>query len=223
MPPPPPPPAPAPAPAPSAALIQSLVTAATALDRLNLLTDADYVYDFNSATPVPGATATGHGGRTVAANRKTFPAVIGNGASVVIGYLGPCGFNTPHVHNRAAEYNLVVQGRLVSSLTAENGARHMNHTLSQWQMTIFPQGSLHTEYNPDCTDAVFVAMFPNEDPGVLQMAQAYFGLESEIVSAASGGAVSVAGKDINTFRHLIPANVALGVDACLAKCGIPRV
>jgi oxalate decarboxylase/phosphoglucose isomerase-like protein (cupin superfamily) len=164
----------------------------------------------------------GPGGKTVRADHATFPALLGHGASVTVGFLQPCGFNTPHVHPRAAELNLVVQGKLFASVTAENGVRHMNHTLNQWDMTVFPAGALHTEFNPDCTPAVFVAAFPNEDPGVGQMAQEYFGLENEIVKGSAGGEVTVDGKDIDQFRSLIPINVAKGVDSCLAKCGIKK-
>ena len=141
---------------------------------------------------------------------------------MAIGFLGPCGFNTPHVHPRAAELNLVVEGRLFASVTAENGARHLNHTLNKYEMTVFPQGAVHTEFNPDCTPAVFVASFPSEDPGVGQIAQEYAGLEDEIVKGSLGGEVAVDGMDIDKFRSLIPANVAIGVDSCLAKCGISK-
>jgi hypothetical protein len=93
---------------------------------------------------------------------------------MTVGFIGPCGFNTPHTHPRAAELNIVVQGRLIESVTPENGARHMQHTLNQYQMAMFPQGALHTEWNPDCEPAVFVAAFPSEDPGVQQAVQTFF-------------------------------------------------
>jgi hypothetical protein len=202
-------------------LTDKLILAPTAADRLALLTnDNDFIYDF--ANPPAGATTTGFGGHTVKADRKTFPALIGNGASVTVGFLGPCGFNTPHVHPRAAELNLVVEGRLVSSVTAENGARHLSHTMDKYQMTVFPAGALHTEFNPDCGNATFVASFPNEDPGVLQAAQAFFGLEKDIIEATLGGKVSVSGQELEKFRSLIPANVALGVETCLVKCGLKK-
>lgn len=142
---------------------------------------------------------------------------------MTLGFLGPCGFNTPHVHPRAAELNIVVQGRLKGSVTAENGARHMNHTLNKFHMTVFPQGALHTEWNPDCTPAVFVAAFPSEDPGVQQAAQTFFGLEDDVIKAALGGGDgSVNGQDLDKFKALIPANVAKGVESCLLACGIPK-
>lgn len=204
----------------SLSLQQQLDLAGTAVDRLKLIPDdKDFVFDFNTTT-LAGAITTGKGGHTVKADRDTFPAIIGNGGAMTLGFLGPCGFNTPHVHPRAAEMNIVVQGRLMGSVTAENGARHMTHELKKYSMTIFPQGSLHTEFNPDCEPAVFVAAFPDEDPGVQQVAQTFFGFDDEILRAALGGDGSVNGQDLEKFRKLIPANVALGVESCLKKCNI---
>lgn len=86
---------------------------------------------------------TGERGKTVRADHSTFPALVGSGGAVTIGFLKPCGFNSPHVHPRAAELNLVVEGRLFASVTAENGA-NQNHTLNKFEMTVFPQGAIHT-------------------------------------------------------------------------------
>jgi hypothetical protein len=202
-------------------LFQQLVLAPNAVERQALLQDGDFIFDFTDPNRVAGVTK-GDGGKIVRADHATFPALVGQGGAVAIGFLGPCGFNTPHVHPRAAELNLVVQGRLFASVTAENGARHLNHTLNQYSMTVFPQGAVHTEFNPDCTDAVFVASFPSEDPGVGQIAQEFYGLEDEIVKGSTGGELNVNGADIDAFRLLIPANVAKGVDSCLAKCGIAK-
>ena len=105
-------------------------------------------------------------------------------------------------------------------MTAENGAPHMQHTLSLYQMTVFPQGAMHTEWNPDCVPAVFVASFASEDPGVQQSLQTLVGFEDEVVRAAVAGDGVVDGKDLESFRKYIPANVALGVESCLQKCKI---
>lgn len=204
-------------------LINQLELAATAVDRGALIpNNADHVYDFQKP-PAGEAITKGLGGMTVKADRKLFPALIGTGVSMTVGFLGPCGFNTPHVHPRSSEINIVVAGRLGTEYTLENGAKPVSNTLNQYQMTVFPQGAVHTEFNLDCTDAVFVAGFASEDPGVQQSAQTLFGLEDEIVNAVLGAAnATIDGKDIDTFRPLLPANVALGVESCLAKCGIQR-
>ena len=209
---------------PDKSIFESLLFARTAVERDNLLSNDDFVYSFTDPcrnTPELGVT-TGLGGKTVRADHSTFPALVGSGGSITIGFLSACGFNTPHVHPRAAELNVVVEGRLFASVTAENGALHRNHTLSKFEMTVFPQGAIHTEFNPDCEPAVFVASFADEDPGVSQIAQNYFGLEDEIVLASAGGELNIDGADIDAFRGKIPANVVRGVESCLAKCGIQK-
>ncbi|KIE00806.1 spherulin-1B precursor, partial [Metarhizium majus ARSEF 297] len=194
-------------------LIAKLMTAPTQADRLKLLDQpGDFVFDFNVDDTVAGSEAKGKGGATVSATSKTFPALVGNGAAMTVGFLGPCGMNTPHVHNRATELNFVAQGRLVTNFVEENGATPVSNTLTKFQMAVFPQGAIHVEFNPDCTDTVFVAGFNNADPGVQTIAQNFFSLRPDIVSATLGGVQSLNGADIESFRGMIPANVALGID-----------
>lgn len=205
----------------NAQLIQSLLLAPRAVDRIALLADdTDFKFDFLNPPPTASSSENGKGGHTVRADRVTFPALIGANGATTVGFLGPCGFNTPHTHPRSAELNLVVKGRLVTQFVLENGARTVTNTLETLQMTPFPLGALHTEFNPDCEPAMFVAGFSNEDPGVQQEAQAFFGLQEDIVRAAVGNNFAFEGKDVAQFRHLIPVNVALGVESCLKKCKI---
>lgn len=202
-------------------LISKLMTAPTQVERAKLLDQpGDYVFDFNEAPE--SSESMGDGGHSVAATAKTMPALIGNDASVTIGFLGPCGMNTAHVHNRATELNVVVQGRLVTNFVLENGVRPIENTLSRFQMAVFPQGAIHQEFNPDCEDTVFVASFPDSDPGVSQVAQNFFGLRGDVVQATLGGIPTFNGQDIESFRDMIPDNIALGIETCLNKCGIQR-
>lgn len=207
----------------NADLITKLITAPTAVDRSKLLDQpGDWVFDFKDVNAAGRSEAKGKGGLSIAATAKTFPALIGNGVSMTVAFLGPCGMNTAHVHPRATELNIIVQGRLVTNFVLENGAKPVANTMNTFQMAVFPQGAIHQEFNPDCTDAVFVAAFPDADAGVSQVAQNFFSLRPEVVAATLGGVQTLDGKDIETFRHAIPDNIALGIDACLNKCGIRR-
>jgi hypothetical protein len=204
-------------------LIDQLLNAATAVDRQAVIpNEADFVYQFQSP-PASSAITKGLGGMTVKADRKLFPPLIGTGVSMTVGFLGPCGFNTPHVHPRSSEINIVVEGRLGTQYILENGAHPIFNTLNLFDMTVFPQGAVHAEFNPDCGNATFVAGFASEDPGVQQSAQTLLGLDNDMVNAVFGAAnVSIDGKDIDTFRPLLPANVATGVESCLVKCGMQK-
>ncbi|KAI1499682.1 RmlC-like cupin domain-containing protein [Biscogniauxia marginata] len=210
---------------------QQILLSDLRVDALNdvLKDDADFVFDFGAARK----SGPGEGGEIVQANRKTFPALTGSGVGMAVGFLGPCGFNTPHVHNRATELLVVTKGTVVSEMILENGAvaaaadddgksgpRSVTNTIAELQATPFYPGSLHSQFNPSCDDAVFVAPFSSDDPGVETMAQAYLALGVDTVRAAAGNQID--GADVDRFRGLLSENVALGVEECLRTCGIEK-
>lgn len=128
-------------------LINQLTLAATSEDRTNLLMafnggdPRNFVYDFND--PPDGTQTTGDGGHTVMADRKSFPALIGTGVSMTVGFINACGFNTPHTHPRSSEINIIVEGRLGTQHITENGVDPIGvNFLDKTQMTVFPQGAL---------------------------------------------------------------------------------
>jgi len=127
--------------------------------------------------------------------------------------------NTPHTHPRATEFNYVTNGTLIGGLLAENGARFILNKVPAGSATIFPTGAIHFEFNDDCEASTFVAFFNDVDPGVIQIAQRFFGLPPDVVDAAMGsiGVVEIAG-----LAELIPDNIILGVEECVKRCGLTR-
>jgi len=101
---------------------------------------------------------------------------------------------------------------------ATSGRRVITNTVNAFQVTPFYLGSVHTQFNPDCTDATFVASFNAEDFGTGQVAEELFALSEDVVSASFGQAID--GKDIAKFKSSIPASIAKGVEQCLKTCGI---
>ncbi|KAJ7167975.1 RmlC-like cupin domain-containing protein [Mycena filopes] len=189
----------------------------TQVDRLATLSDdKQYVYDFFNPTVGVVSGAAGH---TVTATSGTFPAVVGNGVAMTVGFLGPCAMNSPHTHPRAAEINFSVNGTLRTGMLAENGARFVVNELPPGSMTVFPQGAIHFEQNLGCDVAMFVAAFNGEDPGVLQMAQRFYGLPIDIIQATLGGLGVV---EVTALAKMIPDNIVAGTDECLARCGLTR-
>lgn len=78
------------------------------------------------------------------------------------------------------------------------------------------------EYNPGCTNATFVAAFTSADAGVQQTMTAFMNFGDEVLTATMGGALTVNGEDVDVFKAVIPVNVALGVESCLAACGLKK-
>jgi len=188
----------------------------------NVLQDnSDFVFKFLEKAK-PNAN-----GAITAANRKTFPALTGTGIGAALGQLGPCGFNTPHVHPRATELLFQIEGRVVSSMFPENGVnltdgtpREILNTINPFESTVYFQGSVHSQFNPDCTNATFFAALSSEDFGVGQVAQELFGTSDDAIAAVYGNAID--GADVEKLRGIISKNVAQGVEQCLVKCNIPK-
>jgi len=201
-----------------AQLVANLRAAPSENDRFRLLSDDQFLFNFNDPNTTVGVT-NGAAGRTVAATSGNFPAVVGNGVSMTIGFLGPCGMNSPHTHPRATEINFSLNTTLRGGVLVENGARFAEIDIAPGMATVFPQGAIHFEMNPSCEEAMFVASFNGEDPGVTQIAQRYLGLPPDIVGATLGG---LGVQDVANLEALVPDNVIFGVDECLQRCNITR-
>lgn len=196
------------------AQVAALTLAPTQVARIAILDqDSDYVFDFSD--PSAGETI-GDGGHTVAAHRGTFPGVVGNGVAMTVGFIAPCGLNTPHTHPRATEINYAVNGTFLSGFIAENGVRVVQNTLYAGQAAVFPAGAIHWEANLECDAVTFVAAFNHEDPGVLQVAQKFYEIDPAILSATLGGVTEAS---ITQMAAGIPDNVANGIKACRVRCG----
>ena len=108
-------------------------------------------------------------------------------------------------------------------MVLENGVdAEIAASLSRFQGTVFPQGSVHFQVNPTCAPAAFVAALNQEDPGTNQIAQAFFALNGEVVQASLGWSEAFAGQDIEAIRKRIPASLAARVDSCLKRCNLVK-
>lgn len=208
-------------------LSEQLELAITAADRFTLLkaqssTNAYFKYNFNLAVNPTPKGGTGRGGSGVLANRENFPALIGLGVAASVGFLNPCGMNTPHTHPRASEFLTIAQGGNVKTgfIQEEGINTEITTVLGLFEGAIFPAGSIHYEFNDACVPAVFIAAFSSEDPGLSRVAQNFFGLNPDIVDADLGFPSFLDHTNIAQFQKTIPPAFALGTKSCLDRCGI---
>lgn len=122
-------------------LVAKLKSAATMLDRLNMLTDEQLVYNFTS-----NPKYSWHPGSVCNANAATWPVLSTVGVTVAQLNLGPCAMLAPHFH-RADNLVVAINGTTNTYMYQENGARIVEQTLTPGMMTIFPRASVHTMYN----------------------------------------------------------------------------
>jgi hypothetical protein len=126
--------------------------------------------------------------------------------------------NTPHTHPRSAEFNYVTHGSLVTGMIPENGANFVFNEVGTNQATLFPQGSIHFEFNDHCEPVTFVAFFSDSFPGVSQVAQRFFGLPADVVAASLG----IDPSEVEEISKSIPDDIALALQECTKRCGINR-
>ncbi|KAI9166482.1 Spherulin-1A [Paramyrothecium foliicola] len=178
------------------------------------------------------------GGTIALSGVDQFPALIGTNVGMAIGFVNPCGLNTPHLHPRANEFLTVVQGQLVGGLILEQNPgsagnldgkdptgpiQQVNATLSNYRGMLFPQGQVHFQFNPTCEPAVFAAAFDNLDPGRTQIARNFFSVlpDEAIIAAAGGDTELLDATRIDKLRNIIPAAFAEQMEGCAKRCGLP--
>ncbi|KAJ7913005.1 RmlC-like cupin [Mycena leptocephala] len=184
-------------------LVGKLRLAATAVDRINLLPN-DTQFVFNFFDPAAKA-AVGAGGKIVTANAATFPAVVGNGAAMAVGFLDGCSINTPHTHPRATEIQFSVNGTIRTGMITENNSRFIMTEIKPGGITIFPRVPSTSRSTKDATRPCLL-LLQQRRSWVLQAGQRFLGLSPDVVAATLGdiGVEAVMGLDaiIPTALHL---------------------
>jgi Cupin len=203
-------------------LIASLRAADSAAQRSQILAaaggNASFAFDF--ANPPPAAVVSSPAGKLVAATGNVAPFLTDINAALGLVTIEPCGLILPHIHPRADEFIIVTNGSIFTQFITETGAVLVTNTLNTLGSTIFPQGSIHFEYNPGCTPATFIAAFNNNDPGISFVAANFFSLDDQVVIASLGGEAVVSGADLASIRQALPEGLATGVEQCIQTCGI---
>ena len=177
------------------------------------------------------------GGSIVLSTINNFPALGSTGLAAAVGFVNPCGLNTPHWHPRSNEFLTVVQGTLVGALILENDSgsgnvvgspaplvgplQQINTTLTNYTGMLFPKGLVHWQFNPECEPAVFVAGFDSYDPGRAEAARGFFTADPDVVQASTGYSDFLTPAQIKGLRPTLTSSFTSIVESCAKKCGIP--
>ncbi|KAJ4814819.1 RmlC-like cupins superfamily protein [Rhynchospora pubera] len=91
----------------------------------------------------------------------------------------PYGLNPPHIHPRASEILVVLEGSLyVGFVTTDN--KLFTKVLNKGDSFVFPIGMVHFQYNYGTTNAVAFAGLSSQNPGTIRVANALFGSKPPI-------------------------------------------
>ncbi|KAM0906739.1 hypothetical protein ACQ4PT_016554 [Festuca glaucescens] len=142
--------------------------AATALDGFACKLPATVVdEDFFSAAIVSGpSTSNPFGANTTRATVSAFPGLNTLGLSIARIDLAPGGLNPPHSHPRGSELVLVLKGEVMVGFTS-SANRLYSKVVKENELFVVPRGLQHFQLNVGAGDAVFVAMFDAQSPGLV--------------------------------------------------------
>jgi Cupin len=213
--------APAPAPA-EPAIVAQLLTTALEVDRISLINSTQgndgFIFDFGAkAAQNVKDNKAGLGGQAVTADAAAFPFLIGGNVAMAVGFMEPCGLNTAHSH-KGNEFLVLVDGAPIKSQFEFNNKAPVSLDIKKFQGTLFPQDSIHTQFNPSCDPATFVSGFDTIDPSVNRAAPGLFGLNVKDVEATLGFTLNR--DQIELINKKIPTAFAEGRQECLKRCNI---
>ncbi|EEF31775.1 Oxalate oxidase 2 precursor, putative [Ricinus communis] len=97
-----------------------------------------------------------------------------------IDYAAYGGLNPPHIHPRATEILVVVEGTLYVGFVTSNPNRLITKTLKPGDVFVFPVGLIHFQFNIGHNNAVAFAGLSSQNPGVITIANAVFGSNPSI-------------------------------------------
>jgi quercetin dioxygenase-like cupin family protein len=106
----------------------------------------------------------------------SFPGINTQGISMTRLDFLPQGLNVPHWHPRASEVLFVVSGPLQVGFVDENNFFWAN-TLQTGDVTIFPRGLVHFQYNNGSRKALAIAALSSQNPGRLNSGNSVFGTD----------------------------------------------
>ncbi|KAG8649821.1 germin-like protein subfamily 1 member 7 [Manihot esculenta] len=143
------------------------------------LTVAD---DFSfSGLNIPGNTENRVRSNVTLLNVDRIPGLNTLGISLArLDFAPNGGLNPPHIHPRATEILVVIEGTLYVGFVTSNPNRLITKVLYPGDVFVFPIGLIHFQFNVGKTNAVAFAGLSSQNPGVITIANAVFGSNPSI-------------------------------------------
>ena len=128
---------------------------------------------FSGAIASAASTANPFGVNSTRATVSTFPGLNTLGVSITRVDLAPGGLNPPHSHPRASELVMVLSGEVMVGFTSSANLLY-SKVVRENELFVVPRGLQHFQLNTGAGDAVFLAMFDSQSPGVVTPTFAMF-------------------------------------------------
>ncbi|PHT37350.1 putative germin-like protein 2-3 [Capsicum baccatum] len=134
-----------------------------------------------SGLQLAGNTSNTFGSKVTAVNVAQVPGLNALGITLACVDYAPWAINPLHTHPRATEILTVLEGSLQVGFVTCNPENHLiTKVLTKGDVFVFPIGLVHYQHNVGYGNAVAIAALSSQNPGVISIANAVFGLEPAI-------------------------------------------
>ncbi|KAH9728226.1 Germin-like protein subfamily 1 member 18 [Citrus sinensis] len=158
---------------------------------------------FFSGLDKPGNTANRLGVDETDANVEQIPGLNTLGISAFRIDYAPYGQRPPHIHPRASEILLVLEGTLhVGFVTSDQlNNKLIAKVLNKGDAFVFPKGLIHFQFNVGKTNAVAYSALNSQFPGEITIADAVFGANPPIYPDFLAKAFQLDPKTVIDLQH----------------------
>jgi quercetin dioxygenase-like cupin family protein len=165
----------------------------------SLVTSDDFTF---TGLKFPGDTDNPLGALVSPAFADEFPALNTLGISMVrIDYAPRGGINPPHIHPRASELLIVMEGTLYVGFVSSNPNNTVySKILTKGEVFLFPFGMIHFQMNIGSTPSYAIAALSSQNPGVITVANTIFGSKPMIDPDLLAKAFQLSSDDVKILQ-----------------------
>ncbi|XP_022988205.1 germin-like protein subfamily 1 member 17 [Cucurbita maxima] len=164
----------------------------------NLVKAEDFMFQ---GLNIAGTTANKQGSNVTLVNVERLGGLNTLGISLARLDYAPNGLNPPHIHPRATEILVVLEGTLLVGFVTSNPNKLFTKALNKGDVFVFPIGLIHFQLNVGHGPALAFAGLSSQNPGVITIANAVFGSVPPISNAVLTKAFQVDDTVIRALQH----------------------
>lgn len=170
------------------------------------MTADDFYYAGGLDRPHPIVSPLGS--KVTMAFERQLPGLNTQGVALARLDFAPHGLNPPHVHPRASEILVVLEGTLYAGFIGSNPPdpdeknKLFAKILRPGDVFVFPRGLTHFQYNIGYDNAVAIVCFNSQSPGVVTLGKAIFGSEPHVYPKVVAGGFQIDEKMVEYLQSL---------------------